>query len=228
MPGALIFDLFHTLTAPPSQLDLPPHPRERLGIPRQAWEDVQFSHTRERLVGIHRRPEEILRDITERLVPGLSREVLQALVLDRAHRLIAMMQQIPTETLTTLAELRRQGWILVLLSNADAMESAPWSASPLARYFHKALFSCDIACAKPEPESYRLAVEATGMSMERCWFLGDGGSDELVGARAVGLRTIFCSAVVEELWPERVADRINLADAHIHSLAHLLGEGSPL
>ena len=51
MSGALIFDLFHTLTAPPSLLDLPPHPRERLGVSRERWEEVQFSETRARLVG---------------------------------------------------------------------------------------------------------------------------------------------------------------------------------
>lgn len=110
MAGALILDLFHTLTAPPSLLELPPHPRERLGIPRQAWEEVQFSQTRERLVGVHRRPEAILRDITERLVPGLPPAMIDLLVLDRAHRLIAMLQQVPTATLTALAELRRRGW----------------------------------------------------------------------------------------------------------------------
>jgi putative hydrolase of the HAD superfamily len=228
MPGALIFDLFHTLTAPPSLLDLPPHPRERLGVSRERWEEVQFSETRARLVGRVRQPADILRDITDRMLPGLEPALIGDLVLDRAHRLIAMLQQIPGETLSTLAGLRERGWVLVLLSNADAMECAPWAASPLARHFHKALFSCDIGCCKPEVESYRLAVEASGVPLESCWFIGDGGSDELVGARQAGLRTIFLSAVVEEMWPDRVPTRAGLADAHIRQLSELLLPTGPL
>jgi FMN phosphatase YigB (HAD superfamily) len=53
-------------------------------------------------------------------------------------------------------------------------------------------------------------------------FVGDGGSDELQGARAVGLRTVFVSGVIEELWPERIEPRRAVADHHVRWVPELL------
>jgi putative hydrolase of the HAD superfamily len=61
-----------------------------------------------------------------------------------------------------------------------------------------------------------------GLSPGECVFVGDGGSDELRGAKAAGLRTVFMSGAVEELWPERVAPRRALADHHIRSIPEIL------
>ena len=226
--GGLIFDLFHTLTPAPSRVELPAHTSTLLGIPRARWEQALFSETRARLTGQVREPLAILHDITDRIDAGFSDQQLTAVALERARRFEVMLTAIPAETLDSLAELRRRGWSLALLSNADAMEAAPWPRSPLAPLFHRALFSCDIGCAKPEPESYRLALDALELPAERCWFLGDGGSNELLGAREAGLRTILVSEVLEELWPERLSVRRRQADFQVRRLAELLQPGSPL
>ena len=43
---------------------------------------------------------------------------------------------------------------------------------------------------KPEPEAYLHAVEALDVEPSECIFIGDGGSQELTGAAALGMRAI--------------------------------------
>lgn len=40
---------------------------------------------------------------------------------------------------------------------------------------------------KPEPEIYRIALESLGVRPDQSVFVGDGGSDELRGAREMGI-----------------------------------------
>jgi putative hydrolase of the HAD superfamily len=70
-------------------------------------------------------------------------------------------------------------------------------------------------CAKPEAEIYHACLQSLGLGASDCIFVGDGGSDELAGAKAVGLRTVFVSGVIAELWPERIASRLATADHHV-------------
>ena len=43
---------------------------------------------------------------------------------------------------------------------------------------------------KPDPAIFRLSMDALGASPDECLYVGDGGSDELAAARALGMRAI--------------------------------------
>jgi putative hydrolase of the HAD superfamily len=75
---------------------------------------------------------------------------------------------------------------------------------------------------KPEVESFQACLLALSLEPKDCVFVGDGGSDELVGAKAAGLRTVFVSGVIENLFPERIPARIAVADHHIRRVPELL------
>ncbi|GAH50067.1 unnamed protein product, partial [marine sediment metagenome] len=47
----------------------------------------------------------------------------------------------------------------------------------------------------------------------------------LAGARRVGMTSVMVTGVVEELWPDRIAERSRHADFVIKHLAELLGQG---
>jgi len=111
---------------------------------------------------------------------------------------------------------------LGLISNADVMEVAAWPASPLAGLFDVEVFSCMAGCAKPERTIYDRCLRALGVSPAESLFVGDGGSDELVGAREAGMSTVFVSGVMASLWPERVSERRASADYHIERVPELL------
>lgn len=65
-----------------------------------------------------------------------------------------------------------------------------WDASPLARHVRATAFSSELGVCKPDRLPYRTALDALGASAEGTFFVGDGGSSELSGARALGLTAI--------------------------------------
>lgn len=218
----VIFDLFHTLTARESEWSELPSTCELLGIDRAAWDRVLLESSRWRLVGAVRDPGEIVGRLVRHLIPGIADDRVAQVLEMRTRRFADIFARIPPTSTRTLDSLRRAGMKLALLSNADALEIAAYSDSCLARRFDVEVFSCDVGCAKPEPKIYALCLERLGLAPGECVFVGDGGSDELRGARAAGLRTVFMSGAIEELWPERVAPRRALADHHIRGIPELL------
>lgn len=113
------------------------------------------------------------------------------------------------------------GLRLGLISNADVMEMAPWSFCPLARLIDVAMFSCEVGLVKPELEIYCRCVQALGASATQCVFVGDGGSNELVGAKRAGMSTVFVSGVMASLWPDRIEERRSTSDHHIERISEL-------
>jgi gamma-glutamylaminecyclotransferase len=130
-------------------------------------------------------------------------------------RLRACFDNIPAANVAMLRRLRKAGLKLALLSNADLLEIAAFRGSALAGLFDVEVFSCDAGCAKPEAAIYHACLDALRLAASDCVFVGDGGSDELAGAKAVGLRTVFVSGVIAELWPECIPARLAAADHHV-------------
>jgi phosphoglycolate phosphatase-like HAD superfamily hydrolase len=85
------------------------------------------------------------------------------------------------------------------------------------------VFSCEVGHVKPEPAIFHHALDRIGLPAADCVFVGDGGSNELEGARSVGLRTVFVSGVIAHSWPERIAPRAAVADHHVERVPDLLG-----
>jgi putative hydrolase of the HAD superfamily len=108
--------------------------------------------------------------------------------------------------------LRRHGMKIALVSNAGADEVGAWPRSPFAPHFDAAVFSCDVGAVKPDPAIYEHALRAVGVAAEEAVFVGDGGSDEHRGARAVGLQPVIVTRYAAALWPEAVAARRVHAD----------------
>ena len=111
---------------------------------------------------------------------------------------------------------------MILLSNADVMEKRGWDASPFAPFFMHAFFSCDTGYVKPEAEAYRSALKLSVPDAENVVFVGDGGSNELQGARACGFTTVMTTEIIGEFWPDLIPGRKIHADYVVGSLEELL------
>jgi putative hydrolase of the HAD superfamily len=127
----------------------------------------------------------------------------------------------PEETGAVIAALKARGKRIALVSNADVMEVAAWSQCPFAGLFDSAIFSCAVGWAKPEPEIYQLSLRELGVTAQEAIFVGDGGSGELRGARAVGMTTVMITGIIQEIWPERIAQLRQDADYVIEHLREL-------
>jgi putative hydrolase of the HAD superfamily len=88
-----------------------------------------------------------------------------------------------------LDKLRRAGVRLALLSDAAPEIAECWGRTPLASYFPTAVFSCEEGAVKPDPGLFARALEQLGPAHNSV-YCGDGGGDELMGAQQAGLRAL--------------------------------------
>ena len=183
---AFLFDLFFTLVT--SQTHVYEHEMTYLGISWAQWERcVRDSGA---YLGRVTAPMDILREIVRLSGKTLREEDLRVMCGRRVARVWDIVTKVQPEILETLRELKRRGHKLCLVSNADAIDALPWTATPLAPLFDGAVFSCDVHVQKPDPAIYLLAAERMGAVPGDCIFVGDGGSNELAGAKAVGMRAV--------------------------------------
>ena len=95
-----------------------------------------------------------------------------------------------TWAIPALTELRQAGVPCGLVSDCSAETLEIWSDSPLAPYFDGLSLSCVTGYRKPAPEAYTTAMKALQVQPEECIYIGDGGSYELKGATALGIRAV--------------------------------------
>ncbi len=129
----------------------------------------------------------------------------------------------PSSNLSVLIALRDRGIRLGVLSNTHPGEMRAWARSPLAPLIDVVAFSHDIGVCKPDTAAYAHVLQRLGVPAAAAAYVGDGSSDELVGARAAG----FGLVVLAEEAPARLAagDLRRLraqADASVASLADLV------
>jgi len=185
-----LFDLFHTLANVEHEGQR--HENELLGLSQTEWERCVLgseAYTR-RALGEILEPIEMIRDIVRRAGRTVSPETEQEMLRLRIARFGRAVVEVRPEILAALRTLKQRGHPLCLVSNADAIDIMRWGESPLAALFDEAIFSCRVHLIKPDPEIYLLAAKLAGSSPQACVFIGDGGSEELMGARRVGMRTI--------------------------------------
>ena len=111
--------------------------------------------------------------------------------------------------LAAIGALRARGIKLAVVTNSFSEDVAGWDQSPLRQFFDVATFSCAVGLAKPDPKIYLLACQALQLPPTRALFIGDGGDDELAGARAAGLSASRALWFVSR-WPNT---RVTRADS---------------
>ena len=113
------------------------------------------------------------------------------------------------DVVETLEWCRSHSIKVGLISNTYSDVPAIFCQHPMAKLFDTAVFSCDVGLEKPDPRIYNLACDRLGVDAQDCVYLGDGSSDELNGARSVGMCAVFLKLDDEiemEGLPSSVAD----------------------
>ena len=131
------------------------------------------------------------------------------------------------------AGLRERGVLVGVLSNTI------WSRDYHERVFARdgvldlidgAVYSSDIAHAKPHPEAFRAAIEAVGLSGPAgCVYVGDRPFEDVHGAQQAGMRAVLVphsdipasQQVPVEVHPDAVVHRL------IEVLDHVDSRGTP-
>jgi len=222
---AVLFDLFHTLTALESTWgDSRVFTHQMLGVSKEAWNEQLLERSRDRLTGVIDDPHAIVRKLAHAIDPTIREEVIEAAVANRIERFAAALVNVPQENSQVLCKLKALGKRIGLISNADASEVAAWDRSPIARWLDSVVFSCRVGCVKPEPQIYRICMAELGVTPDQCVFVGDGGSGELEGARNLGITTVMVTGIISQIWPDQIESRRAHANYVIESLSELIRE----
>lgn len=220
---AIIFDLFHTLTAPEIVAPYGLSTSKILGLDVIRWNEQLMEKSTERLRGLKKDPYEIMSELAHAINPEISEELIHKAVQNRLTRFRDALVKMPERTQDVIKSLKLQNLKVALVSNADVLECAAWNDSPVASYFDVVLFSCFVGLVKPEVEIYQLCLQQLHEKPEDCLFVGDGGSHEFEGAKQAGLATIMYTGIVETLWPHKLNDIMVNADYVIRDLGDLVG-----
>lgn len=217
---AVLFDLFHTLvdaSAVPGKTS-----SQILGIDPVVWTETIHRNALHHALGEESDPYESLRRIAHGIDPTIPEERIREAVAARPARFRHALIHVRPTTLATLRAIREGGRKTGLVSNCSHDEIAAWPESPLAALFDTVVFSCREKMAKPDPAIYRLAAERLDVDPTRCLFVGDGGSSEHEGARAVGMGTVLILEVLLASHPRIAAERPRTTDHVIERMPELL------
>jgi putative hydrolase of the HAD superfamily len=191
-PRAVLFDLYHTLVddGPPDRRDLVTAAMARaLGVDPGQFAALFRGTIRERMRGDFGDLPETLRTLAMRLGGNPAPAALRLAQVTRERDTRDRLW--PTaDTLAILTELRRRGLRTAVVSNCTVETPQLWAAQPMAALVDVAAFSCRIGVLKPDPAIYLWTCAELGVEPADCVFVGDGHSDELVAAAALGMRAI--------------------------------------
>jgi putative hydrolase of the HAD superfamily len=205
---AVVFDLFETLVT-----EFDPHwrpvasPASQLGVPDVIFNDVWRSRKADRMTAtVDFR--EILREAcraADLVIDQRVDKIIESLHVQRLAAKAKPFLAVDRRVLAMLARLRTEGFKLGVLSNCAVEEVAAWPDSPLASWFDDVVFSYQVGFAKPDPRIYGRVCDGLGVTADRVTFVGDGGSDELAGARRAGM-TPYRARWFLDQWPQQYRD----------------------
>jgi len=121
---------------------------------------------------------------------GVPEEAFPAL----AERLFARHAQrnlwcsLPDGTVGALRELKRLGYRLGVVSNANGTVEALLHDEGLLPHFEFVIDSGSVGVEKPDPRIFRMALERMGVEPRDAVYVGDLYEIDVVGARAAGMR----------------------------------------
>jgi HAD superfamily hydrolase (TIGR02253 family) len=92
----------------------------------------------------------------------------------------------------TLLRLRERGYKLAIVTDAPRLKA--WLRLVEMRlddFFDTVITLDDTGECKPSEKPFRLALESLGVPPENAFFVGDWPERDVLGARALGIRTVF-------------------------------------
>lgn len=89
-----------------------------------------------------------------------------------------------------LEHLKTAGYKMAIVSNCSSEEVTVIKQSRIYGYFDQVILSYEAKVAKPDIRIYKAAADLLDVAPEECLFVGDGGSNELEGARVAGMEAV--------------------------------------
>jgi putative hydrolase of the HAD superfamily len=220
---AVVFDLFHTLVSLKKTWgDNIPKVYEVLGVSAESWRRELERNIRSLYTDGKKDAFSAVAEMARAIDATIPDQVIETAVRSIVDTFAGALLRVPEETLEVLSVLKKRGKRIGLVSNASVMEVTAWEQSPIAPFFDATVFSCYSGLLKPDRKIYEKCTNDLGVSPEECVFVGDGGSEELEGARKAGMAAIMIAGLIRDIWPDRIEKLRKNADIMIEHLTELL------
>lgn len=157
---------------------------ERRGVPQYISRDDRFSQTL-RALGY---PDE-----------GLAKRLAEVYSTMR----IASLQTFG-DVRPTLDTLKPRYPLGVITNGPTEVQTGQLQATDIVGYFQHILISEEVGYAKPHEEIFRRAVQLAEASPEEVLYIGDTPQNDIAGARAAGLRTVWINRN-QRPWPSELS-----------------------
>jgi putative hydrolase of the HAD superfamily len=95
------------------------------------------------------------------------------------------------DALHCLEELRVRGFKLALVTDCSWETPEVLDDTPLGQFFSVRAASAHIGVRKPDAKMYEHALKGLSVDPRRCIYVGDGNSEELIGAKRHGMTTVW-------------------------------------
>jgi len=117
-----------------------------------------------------------------------------------------LWESVPAEVVPTLTRLRRMGFRLVVVSNANGTLKDHLGRLGMSGLFDHVFDSHEEGVEKPDPRFFELVLERSGAMRETTIHVGDLYEVDVLGARAAGLSAVLVDPV--GLYPEANCPRV--------------------
>jgi putative hydrolase of the HAD superfamily len=190
---AVLFDFFGTLTTAVHRGPAHANIARWLGC-----DPAAFAAELDRSFGVRARggygpPADALRRVI-RGAGGRPSERRLAVALSARSAAVRADTRLRPDAVPVLAALRDRGVLTGLVSDCGPELPLFLSTLPVAPLLSTCVYSVEIGACKPHPKMYLTACARLGVEPADCLYIGDGGSRELTGARAVGMTAVRLAA----------------------------------
>lgn len=186
---AVLFDFFGTLTQAVSRGRAHTNLARWLGCDPRRFTAVLDRTFVERARGGYGSASQSIRRVAETAGVRPTRAQLAAVLPARIEAVRADTRLRP-EALPVLAAVRGLGLRTALVSDCAHELPRYLPELPIAPLLDTCVYSVEVGACKPDPQMYLTACRRLGVVPARCLYVGDGGSQELTGARAVGMTAV--------------------------------------
>ncbi|MGH7781738.1 MAG: HAD family hydrolase [Candidatus Binataceae bacterium] len=105
----------------------------------------------------------------------------------KIHRQATLWRVVRPGTHEALERLKRAGYKLAIVSNAEGQVAADAERFGLAEFFDTIIDSHVVGVAKPDPRIFQIALDRLGIAPGEARYAGDIYSIDMLGAKAAGI-----------------------------------------
>lgn len=187
---AVIFDLFETLI---TEWGHKKYTKNEicfdLGIEREKFDLYWNEKEKERYIGKICFADSILY-VCEKCGKHIDNSTLSCITDKRIKTKSSCFEYVNPDVFQLLDDLKAMGLRLAIISNCSSEEVTVIKQSKIYTYFDQVVLSYEVEVQKPESCIYKETANLLGVAPSECFFVGDGGSNELEGAKLTGMKPI--------------------------------------